>query len=148
MNQDALLALADHLDSINPRDYDQDSWCGTAACVAGHAVAKLGSPEEQAKFRAAEKEYLGATKEDRYARWSATVLEEHLGAPIEVVAAGILGLEEEESDILFACGEQWPERYRDPDFDEPTAKTAAQRLRDLVNGEHELAVDRWGYQLD
>lgn len=33
-----LRKLADHLDSVEPEAFNQAEWCGTACCIAGHAV--------------------------------------------------------------------------------------------------------------
>ena len=38
MNQERMLRLADHLDAIPKDQFDMCHFCGTACCLAGHAV--------------------------------------------------------------------------------------------------------------
>ena len=49
MNKANIWKLADHIEQLDPREYDQSVFahdCGTPACVAGHALALAGRWEE------------------------------------------------------------------------------------------------------
>lgn len=39
MNKERLELLADHLEKLPREKFDMQEWCGTACCIAGHAVA-------------------------------------------------------------------------------------------------------------
>ena len=59
MNTENILKLADHIEGLDPSEYDQSVFmhdCGTPACIAGHAVFLAGSWDEVSEDE--ESEYL------------------------------------------------------------------------------------------
>ena len=79
MNTDHILKLAEHIEQLDPSEYDQSQLehprCGTPACIAGHAVWLAGwwgrlptGFGAQIDFA---KDWLGLSQAERYALFSA-----------------------------------------------------------------------------
>ena len=79
MNTDHILKLAEHIEQLDPSEYDQSQLehprCGTPACIAGHAVWLAGWWGRLPAVLAAEmdfaKDWLGVSMAQRYALFSA-----------------------------------------------------------------------------
>ena len=46
MNIERFRAVLNHI-KLHPEEWDQESYCGSACCFAGHTVAKFGTPDER-----------------------------------------------------------------------------------------------------
>lgn len=111
----------------NPSRYDQNQWCGTKACLAGHAAILAGIKDAEI--------FNGARSEGR--RLSS-------GTLIDTKAAIWLGINDAEADRLFdtvssvpMSRDAWPqrfcERYRRARTAKTRAKVAADRIEHFIN---------------
>lgn len=126
MNKRRLMGLAKRLDKTLPRAYDQNNWCGTASCLAGHAVLAYGEKYYRDLF----KEAVNLQTLEGYDPESSLC---EVDLDVESVAQHLLGLDENETYHLFKAEAEWPDRYKTPKG-RVTPKRAAKRIRDWLSG--------------
>lgn len=119
MNVELLLKVKEAI-LADPKTYDQENWCGTACCIAGHAVA-IAQPSL----------YLGAR--DGMGG----------GAAIVYDAANLaLDLYGYEFDKLCASGDNWPEPFASEYCEADAAGDAGQRAAVAARRiDHFIATD-------
>jgi len=116
MNIPRMKALADHLETLPRSRFDQNAWCGTACCIAGHAVILFGSERQrQAVLRDSQESLDGAVSD---------------------LATSLLGLSWLIAGELFDPASMWPPHYQTRTGN-VTPKLAAKRLRRLIQAEED-----------
>jgi hypothetical protein len=106
-----------------PKSYNQNQFCGTACCIAGHAVQRWGTTREKHIMKlAAETEQYGVDTD---------IFTD--AVDFEGRGAELLGLDAETANKLFSSTYDWPSRYKTPSG-RVTPATAAKRLRDMADG--------------
>lgn len=71
MNKERLELLADHIEKLPPEKFDMWQWCGTACCVAGHAISLAGiRPRHKDETPGLAQKWLGLTMDQRTALFS------------------------------------------------------------------------------
>lgn len=111
-----LRKLATRLEATPRRNFNQNFFCNTACCVAGHAILEFGMKVEKEKF------LIGA----KLHKW-----------PFDIPARAqdLLGLATHERGRLFRMTDSWRAPYITPQGN-VTPWLAAKALRDLANSIH------------
>lgn len=149
-----LKKLERHMRRIRHEEhYDQGTWgtktaCGTAACLAGHAVLML----PKARLIYDNPTWPNSAERVRYQQENGTMVSES----IEPVAARTLGLDYDEADVLFDGdpGQRWPKEFADRfvaaanDKTERPSRVAADLLKAVIEGEVDLVADQQGGEDD
>lgn len=113
-----LLKLATRLEATPWRKFDQNAFCGTGCCIAGHAVLTFGSKSVVAKMTKALRK-----------TWTLPDFS------ISRTAVELLGLSIQERFDLFKGPGSWSECYKTPRGN-VTPRLAAKALRDLADTIH------------
>lgn len=113
MNVDLMLKVADHIER-NPENYCQMNWCGTACCIAGHAVVLGDASQRNLIFNT-----------PSYGKVDVPVGEARLTIPD--YARLLLDIDELLAHTLFSSSSVWP-----PDFQFDSTADRAQHARKAV----------------
>ena len=112
VNVRRLRALARHVQK-HPKIYSQASFCGSAYCLASHALMKWGTPDQRKAVR-----WFGVRRREQDAA------RELLGLPAN-------SLDPSYATRLFEA--RWPRRYTTR-TGRVTPRLAAKRIEDLIAG--------------
>ena len=112
-----LTEMIDILRATPRKKYHQGDWCGTACCMAGHALFHFGTKKER----------------DYMTRGFNFQLKIGEGHDVPERARELLGLSQDEANALFASDDYWPAKYKTKkdniwELSHVTPKRAAYRI--------------------
>lgn len=112
VSADCARKLREVLDTMEEEKYDQNTWCGTECCFAGHILAVHGDKKEKWVARSAQLHRL----EESIVTTAARLVE----APIEI-------------QDIFDSSDAWPVEYRDSRTGRVTLSHLIKRVEDFIS---------------